>query len=444
MIGFYLYGRFFLPTYHSPGSRKEFNLMFHCKRLGALTVALAMTVSLLAGCGGGDTGSGSSSGSSSQGDSSTQTVTIDLSQVTDPYLTTSGLAGDTVVARVGDYDITAAELLYWINYGTSLYLSQFGGYLTTPVWDTDLGDGITMADQMKQSSLEAAAFYTLLPVIGREEGLSPASTIQDDLQQQMDEMLAELGSQELVDHVMWYQMLTEDLYLQLNQQADLHMQLQELYFGENSDNYPTDAEVLAYAQDELGVYRAKHILLSTIDQETQEPLDEATIAEKKALADDLLAQLRAADDPIALFDELMNEYSEDPGLTAYPDGYTTSSGQMVPEFEQAALALQDGEISDVVESDYGYHIILRLPLDPADYRDQVVAQRMQVLSDGWIEEYGLETTEAYDELDIASFWDSMVALQTAVQAELQETTADQDGGNSSSGNSSSGSSSSAS
>ena len=136
--------------------------MFHFKRLGALTLALALAATALTGCGGGGNSSASSSasGSSSQGDSSAQVESIDLAQVTDPYLATSGLPGDTVVARIGDSDITAAEFLYWASYGTDLYLSQFGGYLTSVPWDTDLG-GITMAEQMKESSLNAAACYAL-------------------------------------------------------------------------------------------------------------------------------------------------------------------------------------------------------------------------------------------------------------------------------------------
>ena len=63
--------------------------------------------------------------------------------------------------------------------------------------------------------------------------------------------------------------------------------------------------------DEQGIYRAKHILLLTVDMDTREPLDEETIAKKKETAAQLLDQLRAAEDPIALFDQLMNEHSED-------------------------------------------------------------------------------------------------------------------------------------
>lgn len=395
------------------------------KRVLAAALALVMGLSALTSCGGGASSSSASSSasgsssSSSASSSASEVEAMDLTGVTDPYLATSGLAGDTVVARVGEADITAAELLYWINYGTELTLSQYGGYMTELPWDNDLGDGMTLADQMKKSALDAAALYALLPTLAQQEGLSVTQETLDQLDSQHKQAVETLGSEELAERSFWYQMVTWDLLSLLSTRADLHLQLQNLYFGEGSEEYPTDAEVLAYAQDELGVYRAKHILLATVDTTTREPLDEATVAEKKATAEDLLAQLRAAEDPVALFDELMNEYSEDPGLATNPDGYTAVKGQMVPEFEEAALSLKDGEISDVVYSETtGYHIILRLPLDPADYRNQLVAQLMQVKADGWMEEYGLETLEAYDQIDPAAFREKVVSLQAAVQEEV--------------------------
>ena len=393
--------------------------MNNMKRL--LSLALALAVSALAGCGGGDGSASSADPAGSAPSSSSQTEALDLSQITDPYLATSGLAGDTVVARAGDQDITAAQLLYWVNYGAELYLVSSGATSVNDLpWDTDLGDGVTFADQMKQSALDAAAFYALLPTVAQGEGLSVTQETLDSLEEQRTQMLEQLGGDETaLEHYFWYQMLTWDQMSDMSQRSDLHLQLQNLYYGEGSDEYPTDAEVLSFAQDELGIYRAKHILLMTVDPETREPLDEETIAQKKAQADDLLSQLRAAEDPVALFDELMNQYSEDTGLAAYPDGYTAQKGQMVPAFEEAALALQDGEISDVVYSETtGYHIILRLPLDPADYRDQLVAQRMQTRTDQWLEEYGVETLEAYDQLDPAAFREQVVLLQNAVVTEI--------------------------
>ena len=66
-------------------------------------MVLALVLTSLTGCGQKNPGSASGSGggsSSSSGDSST-VEPVDLSQVTDPWLTTAGISGDTVVAQVG-------------------------------------------------------------------------------------------------------------------------------------------------------------------------------------------------------------------------------------------------------------------------------------------------------------------------------------------------------
>ena len=323
-------------------------------------MVLALVLTSLTGCGQKNPGSASGSGG---GSSSSTVEPVDLSQVTDPWLTTAGISGDTVVAQVGEADITAAELLYWLNRNVEVYLSQFGGQLTELPWDAPTEGGVTLGEQMKDGALEAAVYYRSLNLLAEEEGVTPDTGIAISVDQEFGDMASQLNGEEKVNHMLWAQMLSRELLIYLNETSDLNAQLRELYFGENSGAYPTDAEVQAYL-DEQGIYRAKHILLLTVDMDTREPLDEETIAKKKETAAQLLDQLRAAEDPIALFDQLMNEHSEDSGLAANPTGYIASKGQMVAPFEEGALALKNGEISEVVESEYGYHIILRLPIDP--------------------------------------------------------------------------------
>ena len=63
------------------------------------------------------------------------------------------------------------------------------------------------------------------------------------------------------------------------------------------------------------------------------------------------------------FDTLLSEVGEDAGMKARENGYFFGRGYMVKEFEDAAYGLEIGEISEIVETSYGYHIIKRLPLD---------------------------------------------------------------------------------
>ena len=108
----------------------------------------------------------------------------------------------------------------------------------------------------------------------------------------------------------------------------------ERAYNDNIQQYSTPAQV-----------RASHILLKT------EGKDDAAV---KKQAEDILAKLKAGGD----FAELAKKYSQDEGsavkggdLDFFP------KGQMVPEFDKVAFELEPGQLSDLVKSQFGYHII---------------------------------------------------------------------------------------
>ena len=393
------------------------------KRAGALTLAALILAFSLTACGkdGGSSGSGASS-SAAGSTSSSEPITVDLDAVTDVFLTTAGIPGDTVVAQVGDVDITAAELLYWVAYSADSMLSYYSTYfgITELPWDTEDASGVTLTQGTLDNALRTAALYALIPGIAEEEGVTLSQDFQDTFADQLATMTEAMGGEDVMAMYLWQYPLTPELYTQLCESEDLNGQLQDKYFGENGTMKPTDADLLSYIQNDRKLYSVKHILLLTQDPETGEPLDEAAAAEKKAQAEDLLRQLRESSDPAALFDQLMNDYSEDTGLATNPDGYqAVEAGQMVPEFEEASLALEPGEISDIVESDYGYHIILRLPLNPSDYRTDYIADRMAQLQQGWLDANPPQPTEELEKIAPSEFYGKLQSLRAAVQEELE-------------------------
>ena len=136
--------------------------------------------------------------------------------------------------------------------------------------------------------------------------------------------------------------------------------------------------------------RAKHILIQYPQNPTEE---EREAAFSKSL--DVLVEVKAMKD-ISEFDALIEKYNEDPGMKLNPDGYYFTRGEMVKPFEEATYALEIGKTSSLVESDYGFHIILRLPLDDeslvntSKYRNAVggaVTETLQKIAEGIEVEY---------------------------------------------------------
>lgn len=150
--------------------------------------------------------------------------------------------------------------------------------------------------------------------------------------------------------------------------------LAEAYIRElqkNPDNLVSDQEIEQYYnehKDEFEEVRARHILVSTrAPEEVENPhekpgKDQKKPAPRKALtkeeaqkkAQSILDRIRKGED----FAKLAQENSDDPGSKANGgDMPFFTKGEMVPEFDQAAFSMSPGQVSELVETQFGYHII---------------------------------------------------------------------------------------
>lgn len=119
---------------------------------------------------------------------------------------------------------------------------------------------------------------------------------------------------------------------------------------------------------------ARHILFQTKDQSSGNDLSEEEIAKKKTQAEDVLKKFNEGDKTEDSFAALANEYNEDTGSSSNGGLYEhIYPGQMVTEFNDWVFDAnrKAGDV-ELVETDYGYHIIYFVAKDGKDYYDSAI------------------------------------------------------------------------
>jgi len=159
----------------------------------------------------------------------------------------------------------------------------------------------------------------------------------------------------------------------------------------------TDAQVKKFYDDNPSRFeqpemvRASHVLIATKDLTLGQDYSAEKKAEKKKLADDIQKRAKAGED----FAKLAKQYSDDTGSKDNGGEYTFPRGQMVPEFESTAFGLASNQVSEVVTTQFGYHIIKLSEKMPAktvefakvekDLRDGIKQQETQKLFPDFLE-----------------------------------------------------------
>ena len=249
------------------------------------------------------------------------------------------------------------------------YFRQMGAYYGIAAdWNGSMGDGTgkTYAQGLLQETNESLASFMAIKAMAKEKGLSLSEEQEKNLDPETmaHQILGEKATvADLAAELENTSHMTVRAFRFYSEVLDLYTLLSEELYGAQGEKLP-EADVVKALEDQ-GYLSAHHILFMTIDPMTGKNLEEAEVAAKLQQANDLVKELRAIEDHAELlkrFQELKNQYCEDTGKQLYPDGYTFTPGTMVSVFEDTLKAQQPFEISDPVQSEYGFHIIMRLPL----------------------------------------------------------------------------------
>lgn len=337
---------------------------------------------------------------------------------------------DAELLTVNGAAIAAEKYLFWL--ASSIQTAkQYMELETDEDWAETMSDGLTVAQAMKADALETVKLYQVVEAKAAELGVAITEEQQKEMDQQLQQVIEQLGGEEEFQAHLDSMCISREGFIGMNRVYFLNQGVKEKLEadGELTVTQADKDQMAQELKDQMGLYAAKHILLSTRkmnDDGTYEDFSDEEKAAVEERAKAMRQQLRDAGDSEELFDQLMNEFSEDGrdenGNLYAPDGYgLVYAGQMVPEFEEGALALKEGEIGDPIATAYGYHIIMRIPLDQEEFGQMVEEYctpdyKLQQLTEDWVHQAEVTTTAAYDELDPKAFYERLTSINEAREA----------------------------
>ncbi len=277
----------------------------------------------------------------------TQPVVVNAATNADPETAMKALFGDPVIVKVKGFEIKQSELDQVLTGAKANAAAQ--GQTLPPAFTAAILNQLITIDCLLQKATPAD---------------HTAGATEADLQ--FTNLVEHFGSQEAFERQLKAVGITAaELRAKATQEATAKAALKR-----ELNIKVTDAEAKAFYDKHTADFEqpemahVRHILLMTVDPSTRPPtpLSTNTIAAKRKQIDDLLKQIKDGAD----FAALATKYSEDPGsakkggeLPEFP------RGQMVPEFEATAFSLTNNQVSDVITTQYGYHIIKMIDKTPA-------------------------------------------------------------------------------
>lgn len=237
------------------------------------------------------------------------------------------------VFRIETMSCMLPEVMVYLTNTQDQYENAFG----SQIWQTNLGD-VSLEDNIKETVLAQLAQIKTMNLLAQRHGV------------QLDEEELALTEE-----------AADTYYSSLNQTEREVMQVDREVIAQLYAEFALANKVYEYiikdinpeiSDDEARTITVQHILIRTYVQDGTGKKIEFSDKDKKEAYERATEILALAREEGADFEELVLNYSEgDKG------NYSFGKGETDPAFEEAAFNLEKGEISDIIETRYGYHII---------------------------------------------------------------------------------------
>ena len=271
--------------------------------------------------------------------------------------------GKNEIFRIGDEICTTPEIMVFLTTTQCEYEKVYG----SQIWNTSL-DGVTIETYVKDKVLEKVAQIKSMYLLAKSKGMAleerdkafAQSAAKDYLGQMTEAQREALGiKEETVQKLFEEYALANKVYLEIT--GDVNPEISD---------------------DEARIVTVQHILIRTGSKDAEGNWVPFLTAEKNAAYEEATKIWEEATSGKKSFEDLAARYSEDSTLT-----YSFGKGEMDPAIEAVAFRMETDEISNVVESENGYHVLKCISTFDSE---ETQANKKKILEARRNEAFGLE------------------------------------------------------
>lgn len=333
----------------------------------------------------------------------------------------TGLDPAATFVTIEGQEVPTEMYLYWVVYSTEYVLNSYGSEFLNEDgsvnWDAEWNEEMNLREAVLEEALNTAKMYMIVEKWAADYGVELDEETEAAMNDELATIAEQLGGEEAFNEYLEQRGITPETNRRMSRVFYLYSNMLSLTKEEGSPLYIEDDVLYQYEGITEDTVLADHILLFYPEDEAERPTVLATMEEARST-------IVSDEDPVSAFNFVADNYSEDTGRAYYPNGYlVTADANYVQSFKDTALALEEYEVSEVIESEYGYHILMRKPL-----RDYVADMYLADLITVAMENADVEWSTDYMEFDLDAFYAGyQTYLEELAAAEAEDSQETSDG-----------------